>query len=539
MQKRMVLAIVLSFIIVFVYQYYFAKNIATKKQEDAQKQETVTTEQSSPAPRAAPAVKAAPKSISVQKSQAGMRDIRVETPLYIAVFTTKGGALKSLKLKDYRKELSSDSELIELVRVQEGQTYPLAVSFSESSISIPPDLTYDANTTAIQVNDKTGEQKIIFSATYPKAGKVEKVFTFFPDKYSIDLEVRVHNLSGNPIEQNAFLSWNEFLAPNVKPDKENEEGLIAYVKNSVEQVEVEKIEAKKMLGPDVSWGGFESKYFITALIPKKPTLTSFQMGRDASGRISASLEGPKNLIPMGQTGLFNYALYLGPKEYEFLKAEDVGLENAINLGSWIKWLAMPLLIFMKFLYKYVHNYGTAIIILTFLTKIVFWPLGNKSYKSMKEMQTLQPKIKELQERYKNDKQALNQAVMQLYKSHKINPLGGCLPVLIQIPVFFGLYRALLYSIELRHAPFVGWIQDLSARDPYYITPVIMGATMFLQQKMSPPMGTDPMQQKIMLLMPVVFTALFLNFPSGLVIYWLFNNILSIGQQYYINKSHAT
>jgi YidC/Oxa1 family membrane protein insertase len=539
MQKRMVLAVVLSFIVVFVYQYYFAKNLSTKRQEDAQKPEAVTAEQSSQAPRAAPAAKEAPKSISVQKSSSGMRDIRVETPLYIAVFTTKGGALKSLKLKDYRKELSSDSELIELVRVQEGQAYPLGVSFSESSIPIPPDLTYDANAATLQVNDQTGEQKIIFSATSPRAAKVEKVFTFFPDKYTIDLEVRVHNLTGNPIEQNAFLNWSEFLDPNVKTDKENEEGLIAFVKNSVEQIEAGKIEAKRILGPDVSWGGFESKYFVTALIPKKPTLTSFQMGRDANGRISTSLEGPKNLIPVGQIGLFNYAIYLGPKEYEFLKAEGVGLENSINLGSWIKWLAMPLLLFMKFLYKYVNNYGTAIIILTILTKIVFWPLGNKSYKSMKEMQTVQPKIKELQERYKNDRQALNQAVMELYKSHKINPLGGCLPILIQIPVFFGLYRALLYSIELRHAPFVGWIQDLSARDPYYITPVIMGATMFLQQKMSPPMGTDPMQQKIMLLMPVVFTALFLNFPSGLVIYWLFNNILSIGQQYYINKSHTT
>lgn len=542
MQKRMVLAIVLSFIVVFVYQYYFAKNVATKKQEDAQKREAVATEKSAEASRTAPPVtdaKAAPRSLPVQQSQAGIRDIRVESPLYIAVFTTKGGGLKSFKLKEYRKELSRESDLIELVRVQEGQSYPLTVGFSESSIPIPPDLTYNASATSLQVNEQTGEQKIIFSAVLPKAAKVERVLTFFPDKYTVDLEVRVHNLSGNPIEQNAFLHWTEFLDPNVKTEKENEEGLIALVKNSVEQFEAEKIETKRTLGPDVSWGGFESKYFITALIPKKPTLTSFQMGKDAGGRITASLEGPKNLIPVGQVGLFNYSLYLGPKQYEFLKAEGIGLENAINLGSWIKWLAMPLLLFMKFLYKYVHNYGTAIIIITILTKVVFWPLGNKSYKSMKEMQAVQPKIKEIQERYKNDKQAMNRAVMDLYKSHNINPLGGCLPVLIQIPVFFGLYRALLYAIELRHAPFVGWIQDLSARDPYYITPVIMGATMFLQQKMSPPMGTDPMQQKIMLLMPVIFTALFLNFPSGLVIYWLFNNVLSIGQQYYINKSHAS
>ncbi len=155
---------------------------------------------------------------------------------------------------------------------------------------------------------------------------------------------------------------------------------------------------------------------------------------------------------------------------------------------------------------------------------------------MKEMQKLQPKMQELREKYKDDKQKLSQETMALYKTHKVNPLGGCLPILIQIPVFFGLYKVLLYAIELRHSPFFFWIQDLSAKDPYYITPIIMGATMFIQQKMTPTMG-DPMQAKIMLLMPVVFTFLFLNFPSGLVLYWLFNNIISIGQQVYINK-HA-
>jgi YidC/Oxa1 family membrane protein insertase len=227
-------------------------------------------------------------------------------------------------------------------------------------------------------------------------------------------------------------------------------------------------------------------------------------------------------------------LYLGPKEYDLLKAQGVGLEDAIDFGSWMKWLAMPLLISIKFINNYVSNYGIAIIILTILIKIIFWPLGNKSYKSMKEMQKLQPKIAELREKFKNDKTKLSQETMALYKTHKVNPVGGCLPMIIQIPVFFGLYKALMYSIELRHAPFYWWIQDLSAKDPYYITPIIMGATMVIQQKMSPPMG-DPMQAKLMMLMPVVFTFLFINFPSGLVIYWLFQNILSIGQQYYINK----
>jgi YidC/Oxa1 family membrane protein insertase len=194
---------------------------------------------------------------------------------------------------------------------------------------------------------------------------------------------------------------------------------------------------------------------------------------------------------------------------------------------------MPLLVILKFLYGYVHNYGVAIIVLTALIKLLFWPLGNKSYRSMKEMQKLQPKLVALREKFKDDKARLGQETMALYKAHHVNPFGGCLPMVIQIPVFFGLYKTLLYAIELRQAPFFGWIQDLSAQDPYYITPLIMGATMFLQQKMSPPMG-DPMQAKLMLWMPVIFTFLFLNFPAGLVVYWLFNNIFSIGQQYYIN-----
>ncbi len=189
---------------------------------------------------------------------------------------------------------------------------------------------------------------------------------------------------------------------------------------------------------------------------------------------------------------------------------------------------------MKFIYGYVHNYGIAIIIITLFVKILFWPLGNMSYRSMKGMQKLAPKISELREKFKDDKARLNQEVMSLYKIHKVNPLSGCLPIFIPIPVFFGLYKALLYSIELRHAPFFLWISDLSAKDPYYITPLLMGATMFLQQRMTPSTGNE-MQQKMMMWMPVFFTFLFLNFPSGLVLYWLFNNILSIGQQHYVNR----
>jgi len=273
------------------------------------------------------------------------------------------------------------------------------------------------------------------------------------------------------------------------------------------------------------------------MIPQDPSLTSMTMSKDSENTVSINLKGAKNIIPANQSGSIKYNLYIGPKDYTLLKKEGLSLQEAIEFDSFIpglKWLSIGLLMFIKFLYQFVGNYGIAIILLTILIKAIFWPLGNISYKSMKEMQKIQPKITALREKYKNDQAKLGQETMALYKTHKVNPFGGCLPILIQIPVFIGLYNTLLYAIELRHSPFFWWIQDLSAKDPYYITPIVMGATQFIQQKMTPTMG-DPMQAKIMLAMPIIFTFIFLNFPSGLVIYWLFNNIFSIGQQLYINK----
>jgi YidC/Oxa1 family membrane protein insertase len=261
------------------------------------------------------------------------------------------------------------------------------------------------------------------------------------------------------------------------------------------------------------------------------------MSRDNNNMVSVNLKETKSIIPPNQSGSFKYNLFIGPKDYTLLKKQGILLEEAIEFESFIpglKWLSIGLLMFIKFLYQFISNYGVAIIILTILIKLIFWPLGTISYRSMKEMQKLQPKLNELKEKYKDDQAKIGQETMALYRAHKVNPLSGCLPILIQIPVFIGLYNTLLYAIELRQSPFFWWIQDLSAKDPYYITPIIMGATQFIQQKMTPTVG-DPTQAKIMLIMPVVFTFIFLNFPAGLVIYWLLNNILSIGQQIYINK----
>jgi YidC/Oxa1 family membrane protein insertase len=564
MDKRTMLAIVLSMLVLFIYQTFFVKP-PPKKPAAPQQKEAVTPAPAAPsAPAApgesavAPATAPAANTAAAPRASAREKDISVETGLYSAVFTTRGGALKSFQLKDYRTELPEERRYsldgllgmlgfkkkadqparpVELVHVQEGMSRPLAVTFPESTVDVPAEGIYEADAGSIDIVKSPDRRRLTFSQTYPSRIRVEKTYTFQPDKFAFDLEIRVYNLSAAPIHQKAQLGWHQFVDPKAETDSYTHEGPVIYVTKKIEREDVKKIDKVKLFGPDVSWGGFETKYFIASMIPQNPSLTSLVVSKDGRNLVSTSLSGPKNLIPAGQAGMFSYSLFLGPKDYSLLKAQGIGLENAIDFGDWLKWLAMPMLISLKYMNEFVKNFGIAIIILTILIKILFWPLGNKSYESMKAMQKLQPKMQELRDKFKDDKQKLSQETMALYRAHKVNPMGGCLPMLIQIPVFFGLYKALLYAIELRHAPFFWWIQDLSAKDPYYITPIIMGATMFIQQKMTPTAG-DPMQQKIMLFLPIIFTFLFLNFPSGLVIYWLFNNILSIGQQYYVNKKHS-
>jgi len=532
MDKKTLLAVVLSVMVLFTYQTFFAPKKPVTAPKAAPAGESVNKNGSpSPVQEQNPTLKA---ELTATPSDIKEKEITVNTRLYQAVFTTKGGTLKSFRLKNYRKTQAKDAELIELVHVMKGMPGPLAVSFPESDIAAPADAMYEAETTDLDLIKMPKQNRLTLSRTYPSQMKVEKIFTFSPDGYNLELEVRVHNLSTAPINQKAMLSWHEYVDPAKESDSYSHDGPVVLVAKSIEREDVKEIEKEKLYGPNVSWGGFESKYFIAAMVPQNPSLTSLAVSKDGNNMVSTSLKGQKNPIPVGQAGLFSYTLFLGPKDYSILKTLRIGLEDAIDFGSWMKWLAMPMLIFLKYINNLVNNYGLAIIILTILIKIIFWPLGNKSYRSMKEMQKLQPKMQELREKYKDDKQRIGQETMALYKAHKVNPMGGCLPMVIQIPVFFGLYKTLLYAIELRHAPFFWWLQDLSDKDPYYITPIIMGITMFAQQKMSPQAG-DPMQQKVMLLMPVIFTVLFLNFPSGLVIYWLFNNILSIGQQYFIIK----
>jgi len=330
------------------------------------------------------------------------------------------------------------------------------------------------------------------------------------------------------------------------------EGPSALIDNKVEEVKLKDLAEKNTFSGNLKWVALQDRYFINSIISQNVQEASMQLSLKPDKIVEAAIVLPERAIGPGAQYLSNYALFFGPKSMKVLKGVGHDLGKVINFGMF-DFIAKPCLWSMNLLHDYIPNYGLAIIILTILIKIILWPLGSKSYKSMSEMKKIQPLMKDIREKYKDDKKKMNAEVMALYKTYKINPLGGCLPMVVQIPVFFALYRMLYQAIELRHAPFFLWIDDLSAPDrlfrfsfsvpfmePPYGIPVltlVMGATMILQQKMSPPMG-DPTQAKMMMLMPVVFTVIFINFSSGLVLYWLVNNILSIAQQYYIQKKYA-
>jgi YidC/Oxa1 family membrane protein insertase len=366
----------------------------------------------------------------------------------------------------------------------------------------------------------------------PQGNTVKKSYVFHGGGYDIELINEITNGGKERISGNLQVVVPYHVEEKTKQSRFEVSGPVTYAADKLSTDTLKDLESKTKSFGKPQWTGFADKYFLTAVLTKDNSIESVQIAKGTKNIINSTISSPVFSIAEGQTYKIPYRLFLGPKDLDILKAQGDSLEQALDLG-WFSALAKPLLHILTYFYKYTHNYGIAIIIITVILKIIFFPLTHKSYKSMKEMQKLQPMMLELREKHKNDREALNRATMELYKTHKVNPLGGCFPMLVQIPVFFALYKALMFSIELRHAPFMLWITDLSAKDPYYVTPIIMGATMFIQQKMTPT-TMDPTQAKMMLAMPIVFTFMFLNFPSGLVIYWLVNNVLTIAQQAYIN-----
>jgi YidC/Oxa1 family membrane protein insertase len=281
------------------------------------------------------------------------------------------------------------------------------------------------------------------------------------------------------------------------------------------------------------WVAWLQHYFVTAWIPGQDDTDVIQTRKDSQGNYIVGFTGPVLSIPAGAYAETNATLYAGPKIQHTLKALSPGLDKTVDYG--ILWfIAEPIFWLLEHIHGLLGNWGWSIICLTILIKLAFFPLSAASYKSMARMRAVSPKLAALKEQFGDDRQKMSQAMMDLYKKEKINPLGGCLPILVQMPVFLSLYWVLLESVEMRQAPWMFWITDLSIKDPFFLLPIIMGATMFIQMQLNPT-PPDPMQAKVMKLMPIIFTFFFLWFPAGLVLYWVVNNCLSIAQQWYITR----
>ena len=373
-----------------------------------------------------------------------------------------------------------------------------------------------------------------------------KNYTLSNDSYRIDLDIQVINNTAQPLDDNlALVLENRF--PQSPNNSASFQGALRFIDEKYKETALGKIDKEEVLTGKIKWGALADTYFMGAIAPlEEQQIVSLKISKPAPEFLKMTFVAPPWTLAPKEEKRIRYAVYFGPRDTQILQPLGLELEKAVNFG-FFDIVSKPLLWVLRFFNGFLHNYGWSIILLTILVKILFWPLTHKSYKSMKDMQKIQPKIAKLREKYKDNKEKLNQETMALYKTHKVNPLGGCLPMIIQIPVFFALYSLLGYAIELRHAPFFLWINDLSAPDrlsigmqiPYVgngipVLTLLMGASMFIQQKMTPTTG-DPTQAKMMLFLPVIFTFMFINFAAGLVLYWLVNNVLSIGQQYYINK----
>lgn len=552
MEKRTVLAFVLSFIILIAWSYFFAptQDQAPEKDEGIKKEVPEKVQETSKAPALHPPLTPQVPRIAEKAATLPMagKEIEIDTPLYRAVFSNVGPAIISFKLKEYRQSIDPDSSLIELINIEKDVGDFLRVGFDNQSAAQNKKIIYEVDSQNIQLGPESSPRGLVFRSITPDGLSIHQTFRFFPDQYRINLKINVVNQSGNPVK-GTFRADIKAFPPQEKHSYYSYVGLAILLNDKLEEVKIKKASEEKLHTGQIDWVAYEDAFFISAVIPDNPSKGTFKAHLLPSGLLEGTYMPQSVSIDPSVQVSSQYTLYLGPRDLGILKLLEKKLDRAVNFG-WTDIIAKPLLYLLRFFNQHIDNYGVSIILLTILIKILFWPLTHKSYKSMKEMQKLQPRMTKIREKYKDNKEKLNKEMMALYKTYKVNPMGGCLPMIIQIPVFFALFRLLGSSIELRHAPFMLWITDLSAPDrlfsfpftipmmsPPYGIPVLtllMGASMFLQQKMTPTPG-DPTQAKIMMFLPIIFTFMFINFPSGLVLYWLVNNILSIGQQYRILK----
>ena len=541
---RAFLAIVLSFFILIGYQYFFVKPAPQQSSAPSQSQPANDSIGKPIAPALPVAANSAVKSPTQVTADPNARDITVDTPFYTAVINEQGGGFKSFVLKRYQTKMDKDSGPMQLVLGKEPTDLPVLFTLDNGAAANVP--SYRADKTDVFLNDQHKTARLGMTASLADGIKIGRTLTFHADSYLIGIEYKVENTTDEPTQISPALSlFNEPFGHASETSKYLFAGPASYVNGALVETKAKKLsDGPIVLQGKVSWTGYVDNYFMTSVIPVSSNARTVTV-QGTEERVQTVISEGLQIVPAHGDLSFDYKIYFGPKKLQILQAAGAELDKAVNYG-WLDVIAKPMLWLLNFFHRYSGNYGFAIILVTILIKLVFWPITQKGMKSMKNMQKLQPKIAKLREKYKDDPSKMNQEMMALYKTYKVNPVGGCLPMLIQIPFFFALYKVLMASIELRHAPFMLWINDLSAPDrlwigwdiPYLhgipVLTLLMGASMYLQQKMTPTTA-DPTQARIMQFLPVIFTFMFINFASGLVLYWFVNNLLSILQQQLINR----
>ncbi|MCA2016476.1 membrane protein insertase YidC [Vibrio tritonius] len=472
-------------------------------------------------------------------TQATAKIITVKTDVLTLSIDTVGGDVVEAKLNQYSDKLHSSNPFVLLERT------PTHQFIAQSGLYGPQGIDQSNNRAVYETSKDSytladGQDELRVPLTYQANGiTYTKTFILKRNSYALDMVYDINNQSG----QNANVKMYARLRQNLKESG----GSLAmptyhggaysseetrYKKYSFEDMQDRNLSVPLQNGQ--GWAAMIQHYFATAWIPRDEKNLELYTRVD-SGYGDIGITTKDKTIANGQTGEFKATLWVGPKLQDAMAATAPNLDLVVDYG-WLWFIAKPLHMLLSFIQSFVSNWGVAIICLTLIVRGAMYPLTKAQYTSMAKMRMLQPKLQAMRERIGDDRQRMSQEMMALYKEEKVNPLGGCLPIFLQMPIFISLYWALMESVELRHSPFFGWIQDLSAQDPYFILPVLMGISMFMIQKMSPSTVTDPMQQKIMTFMPVIFSAFFLFFPSGLVLYYLMSNIVTLVQQSMIYKA---
>lgn len=462
--------------------------------------------------------------------------IHVSTDLVNVEIDTVGGDLRRMELLAHRDDADKNKHFI----LFDDKTPP-ALYVAQSGLlgNMLPNHKAHYQADALQYTLQPGQDMLQVTLHWEEGTgvKVDKTLTFRRGSYQIEVRYDIHNGSQAVLEPSVYYQ--------IIHDSQSKQSSMmmptftgaAYFteQNKFKKVTFADMEKNNLsVNADNGWIGLVQHYFVGAWILKPGQAREYYTRKLSDKLFSMGLVSPIGRIVPGATLSTQASLYAGPQEQAHLKSVAPGLEYTVDYG-WLTVIASPLFWVLSSIQAMVHNWGIAIILLTILIKLAFYPLSAASYRSMAQMRELAPRLQRIKEQYGDDRQKLHQAMMELYKTEKINPMGGCLPILIQIPVFIALYWVLLGSVEMRHAPFAFWIQDLSATDPYYVLPILMGLTMIIQTKLNPT-PPDPIQAKVMMIMPVVFSVFFFFFPAGLVLYWLVNNVLSIAQQWYINRT---